>query len=130
MPDRISAQLAHSFDDAARLDELAGIAGGTVVARGINYGTAFEIALKIRELCGLLFEAWSSADLMHGPVAAIARGWPVLAVAPSGPALGSMKLRSPVWSSEARRSSSSPTATTCSLPARPRCGSCRTSRSG
>ena len=28
---------------------------------------------------------------MHGPVAAIARGWPVLAVAPSGPALGSMK---------------------------------------
>ena len=91
MPDRIAAQLAHSFDDAARLDELAGIAGGTVVARGINYGTAFEIALKIRELCGLLFEAWSSADLMHGPVAAIARGWPVLALAPSGPALGSMK---------------------------------------
>ena len=65
--------------------------GGTVVARGINYGTAFEIALKIRELSGLLFEAWSSADLMHGPVAAIVPGWPVIAVAPSGPALESME---------------------------------------
>src|SRR5205823_4615744 len=66
------------------------IEGGTVVARGINYGTAFEIALKIRELSGLLFEAYSSADLMHGPVAAIAPGWPVIAVAPTGPALASM----------------------------------------
>jgi glucosamine--fructose-6-phosphate aminotransferase (isomerizing) len=90
MPGRIATQLAFSFDDAARLDEL-GVGGGTVVARGINYGTAFEIALKIRELSGLLFEAWSAADLMHGPVAAIARGWPVLALAPSGPALESMR---------------------------------------
>jgi len=91
MPDRIATQLDYSFADAARLDELAGIRGGTVVARGINYGTCFEIALKIRELSGLLFEAWSAADLMHGPVAAIGPGWPVLALAPSGPALGSMK---------------------------------------
>ena len=77
------------------LDELAGIQGGTVVARGINYGTAFEIALKIRELSGLLFEAYSAADLMHGPVAAVGPGWPVIAVAPSGPALESMERRSP-----------------------------------
>ena len=87
MPERIEAQLAQSSRDAAALH---GIAGGTVVARGINYGTAFEIALKIRELSGLLFEAWSAADLMHGPVAALAPGWPVLAVAPSGPTLASM----------------------------------------
>ena len=53
--------------------------GGTVIARGVNYGTSFEIALKIRELSGLLFEAYSAADLMHGPVAAIAPGWPVIA---------------------------------------------------
>jgi len=91
MPERIAAQIEHSFADAARLEELAGIRGGTVVARGINYGTAFEIALKVRELSGLLFEAWSAADLMHGPVAAIAPGWPVLALAPSGPTLDSMK---------------------------------------
>jgi glucosamine--fructose-6-phosphate aminotransferase (isomerizing) len=91
MPGRLSVQLTRSFEDAAALADFAGIRGGTVVARGINYGTAFEIALKIRELSGLLFEAWSAADLMHGPVAAIAPGWPVIAVAPSGPALDSMK---------------------------------------
>jgi glutamine---fructose-6-phosphate transaminase (isomerizing) len=91
MPRRIADQIALSFEDAAGLDDLAGIHGGTVVARGINYGTAFEIALKIRELSGLLFEAYSAADLMHGPVAAVGPGWPVIAVAPSGPALASME---------------------------------------
>ncbi|MGH3002184.1 MAG: SIS domain-containing protein, partial [Gaiellaceae bacterium] len=55
------------------------------------YGTSFEIALKIRELSGLLFEAYSAADLMHGPVAAIGTDWPVIAVAPSGPAHASME---------------------------------------
>ncbi len=90
MPARIAAQIDRSFADVAALEADA-VRGGTVVARGINYGTAFEIALKIRELSGLLFEAWSSADLMHGPVAAIVPGWPVIAVAPSGPALESME---------------------------------------
>jgi glucosamine--fructose-6-phosphate aminotransferase (isomerizing) len=80
------------MEDATALEEFGDIRGGTVVARGINYGTSFEIALKIRELSGLLFEAYSSADLMHGPVAAIGAGWPVIAVAPTGPALSSMEL--------------------------------------
>lgn len=62
-----------------------------MIARGVNYGTSFEIALKIRELSGLLFEAYSAADLMHGPVAAIAPGWPVVAVAPTGPARWSVE---------------------------------------
>jgi glucosamine--fructose-6-phosphate aminotransferase (isomerizing) len=91
MPDRIATQLELSRDDVASLDEQSGIRGGTVVARGINYGTSFEVALKIRELSGLLFEAYSAADLMHGPVAAVGPGWPVIAVAPSGPALESME---------------------------------------
>src|SRR5262249_30760868 len=89
MPGKVADQLTLSFADALGL-ELDGIRGGTVVARGINYGTSFEIALKIRELSGLLFEAWSAADLMHGPVAAIGKGWPVVAIAPSGPTLASM----------------------------------------
>jgi glucosamine--fructose-6-phosphate aminotransferase (isomerizing) len=90
MPTQVERQLEQSLADAGRID-YGGIGGGTVVGRGINYGSAFEIALKIRELSGLLFEAWSAADLMHGPVAAIAPGWPVIAVAPAGPALASMQ---------------------------------------
>src|SRR4029079_6442808 len=90
MPDRVAAQLSQSSDDAAALPVDLPITGGNVVARGINYATVFAIELKIRELSGLLFEAYSAADLMHGPVAAIGPGWPVIAVAPSGPALGAM----------------------------------------
>ena len=90
MPGRIAAQLSRSFEDAASIEEYRGINGGTVVTRGVNYGTSFEIALKIRELAGLLFEAYSAADLMHGPIAAIRQDWPVIALAPTGPALESM----------------------------------------
>jgi glucosamine--fructose-6-phosphate aminotransferase (isomerizing) len=75
-----------SLETAPPLHEYAEIVGATVVARGVNYGTAFEIALKIRELSGLTAEALSPADLMHGPIAAIRPGWPVVAVAPTGPA--------------------------------------------
>jgi glucosamine--fructose-6-phosphate aminotransferase (isomerizing) len=91
MPARIEEQLARSIADTAAIDRYDAIQGGTVVARGINYGTSFEIALKIRELSGLFFEAYSAADLMHGPVAAVAKGWPVIALAPTGPAFESMQ---------------------------------------
>ncbi len=87
MPAVLEEQLSRSARDVEVLDSLGRLDGGTVVARGINYCTSFEIALKIRELSGLLFEAYSAADLMHGPIAAIAAGWPVIAVAPTGPAL-------------------------------------------
>ena len=91
VPAQIQAQLERSWGEVAALDAFRGIDGGTVVARGINYCTSYEVALKIRELSGLLFEAYSAADLMHGPVAAIGPGWPVLALAPSGPALDGME---------------------------------------
>jgi glucosamine--fructose-6-phosphate aminotransferase (isomerizing) len=61
-----------------------------VVARGVNYGTAFEIALKIRELSGAQFEAFSSADLLHGPIAAVKPGRPAIVIAPTGRTLASM----------------------------------------
>jgi glucosamine--fructose-6-phosphate aminotransferase (isomerizing) len=85
LPNQLALQLDHSWSELEAVDALADVEGGTVVARGINYCTSFEIALKIRELSGLRFESYSAADLMHGPVAAIAPGWPVVAVAPGGP---------------------------------------------
>ena len=86
VPAQLALQIERSWDDVRSLDRLGAIDGGTVVARGVNYATSFEVALKIRELSGLLFESYSAADLMHGPVAAISEGWPVLAIAPRGPA--------------------------------------------
>lgn len=55
-----------------------------VIGRGFNYSTAFEIALKIKELTRIITEPYSSADFRHGPIAIIDRGFPVIVVAPSG----------------------------------------------
>jgi glucosamine--fructose-6-phosphate aminotransferase (isomerizing) len=91
MPELLRRQIALSHETAPPLDEYAGAVGATVVGRGVNYGTAYEIALKIRELSGLVVEAYSPADLMHGPIAAVQPGWPVVLVAPSGPARPSVE---------------------------------------
>jgi glucosamine--fructose-6-phosphate aminotransferase (isomerizing) len=91
MPEILERQIALSLETAPPLDEYRDVVGATVVARGVNYGTAFEIALKIRELSGLVVEAYSPADLMHGPIAAIQPGWPVIVVAPTGPARPSVE---------------------------------------
>src|SRR5438067_6050681 len=91
MPGVLRRQIELSLETAPALEEYADSVGATVVARGVNYGTAFEIALKIRELSGLVVEAYSPADLMHGPIAAIRPGWPVIVVAPTGPARPSVE---------------------------------------
>jgi glucosamine--fructose-6-phosphate aminotransferase (isomerizing) len=55
-----------------------------VVSRGYNYATAYEIALKLKELTYVMAEPYSTADFQHGPVALVAEGFPVLAVVPEG----------------------------------------------
>jgi glucosamine--fructose-6-phosphate aminotransferase (isomerizing) len=91
MPAILERQIALSLETAPPIEEYRESVGATVVARGVNYGTAFEIALKIRELSGLVVEAYSPADLLHGPIAAIQPGWPVIVVAPTGPARPSVE---------------------------------------
>lgn len=61
-----------------------------VIGRGFNYATAFEIALKVKELTRTVAEPYSSADIRHGPIATIANGFPVLLVAPSGAVTGDL----------------------------------------
>ena len=46
---------------------------------------------RLRELTGIAFEPWSPPDLLHGPIAALKPGRPVVVVAPSGPTLASMR---------------------------------------
>jgi len=55
-----------------------------VIGRGFNYSTAFEIALKIKELTRVVSVPYSSADFSHGPIATVQNGFPVIVVAPSG----------------------------------------------
>jgi glucosamine--fructose-6-phosphate aminotransferase (isomerizing) len=62
-----------------------------VLGRGYNYATAFEIALKLKELNYLDAEPYSSADFMHGPIAVVGSGFPTLVVAPSGKMFDTMR---------------------------------------
>jgi|SRR6266516_2168457 len=62
-----------------------------VLGRGFNYATAFEWALKLKELTYVSAEPYSSADFQHGPIALVEGGFPVLAVAPRGKVQGSMQ---------------------------------------
>lgn len=55
-----------------------------VIGRGYNYATAYEIALKLKELTYTIAEPYSSADFLHGPLALIEHGFPALVIAPSG----------------------------------------------
>jgi len=55
-----------------------------VIGRGYNYATAFEIALKLKELTYTMAEPYSSADFLHGPLALIQHGFPALVAAPHG----------------------------------------------
>jgi glutamine---fructose-6-phosphate transaminase (isomerizing) len=56
-----------------------------VIGRGANYATAFEAALKVKELTGIAAEPYSPPDLMHGPIAVLGPDHGVLAFAPPGP---------------------------------------------
>ena len=68
-------QLAQRYRFASRL---------VSTARGYSYATAREAALKLMETSYLSAQAFSGADLLHGPLAMIDSQVPVLAVAADG----------------------------------------------
>lgn len=57
-----------------------------VVGRGLSLPVAMEAALKFKETCGIQAEAFSAAEIQHGPMALIEEGYPLLVFAPRGPA--------------------------------------------
>lgn len=57
-----------------------------VIGRGLGLPVALEAALKFKETCGIQAEAFSGAEIQHGPMALIEEGYPLLIFAPRGPA--------------------------------------------
>jgi glucosamine--fructose-6-phosphate aminotransferase (isomerizing) len=57
-----------------------------VAARGYDFATARELALKLMETCYVVALPLSSADFLHGPIALVEHDFPVLLLAPAGPA--------------------------------------------
>lgn len=57
-----------------------------VIGRGLGLPAALEAALKFKETCGIQAEAFSGAEVQHGPMRLIEEGYPLLVFAPRGPA--------------------------------------------
>ena len=54
------------------------------IGRGLNYSNSFEFALKLMETCYVVAERFSSADLLHGPIAMLERSFPAFLFCPPG----------------------------------------------
>jgi glucosamine--fructose-6-phosphate aminotransferase (isomerizing) len=57
-----------------------------VIGRGTGLPIAMEAALKFKEVCGMHAEAYSGAEVQHGPMALVEPGFAMLVLAPRGPA--------------------------------------------
>lgn len=70
----------------AAVEALAGCDRLFVIGRGTGLAVAQEAALKFKETCGIQAEAFSGAEVQHGPMALVGPGYPLLVFAPRGPA--------------------------------------------
>lgn len=71
LPALVSSAVDAQLAERSRFDRLGSAALLTVVGRGLELSTAYETALKVRELSGIPAEAFSMPDLIHGPIAAL-----------------------------------------------------------
>jgi glucosamine--fructose-6-phosphate aminotransferase (isomerizing) len=84
VPDAVASVLDSAGGVVARAERFCYMERSVVIGRGFNYATAFETALKLKELTYTVVEPYSSADFLHGPLAMMERGFPAIVVAPSG----------------------------------------------
>lgn len=84
LPEALS-RAAH-MDWSAAVETLRNVDRLFVIGRGTGMPVALEAALKFKETCGIQAEAFSSAEVKHGPMALIDEGYPLLVFAPRGPA--------------------------------------------
>ncbi len=75
-PDLFDAACALAWD----LTPLAAATSLYVVARGVGLGVAQEVALKLKETCRLHAEAFSTAEVLHGPVELVGPGFPIISI--------------------------------------------------
>lgn len=84
LPEAMKAALETDSSAQMTAEKLNQVQHSAVIGRGYNYATAFEIALKLKELTYTIAEPYSSADFMHGPLALVEPGFPLIIIAPSG----------------------------------------------
>jgi len=81
LPEQLKA--AFNLDWSAALPGLTAARNLFVIGRGYGFAVAQEGALKLKETCALHAEAFSAAEVRHGPMAIVNDGFPILAFATS-----------------------------------------------
>lgn len=88
LPEKLDSAWAADWTPALEVLERA--ENAYVVSRGHGLAIAQEAALKLKETCGLHAEAFSGAEVRHGPMALVRSDFPVFLFAQGDETLASM----------------------------------------
>jgi glutamine---fructose-6-phosphate transaminase (isomerizing) len=89
LPDTLAAAVAQDW--SAAVPVLRAARSAYVIGRGPAFPVAAEAALKLKETAVLHAEAFSGAEVMHGPLQLLGQGFPVLALAQADPSRDAME---------------------------------------
>jgi glucosamine--fructose-6-phosphate aminotransferase (isomerizing) len=81
LPRRLSA--AVELDWSAALSRLSSAQSVITIGRGPTLAIAREGALKLKEVCNIHAEAFSSAEFQHGPISLVGQTYPMIVFAPT-----------------------------------------------
>lgn len=84
VPDYVEQVLGLDNNIKQLVESYSSINRCVVLGRGLNYPTTLEWALKLKELAYVLADPYSTADFLHGPIAFVEEGFPVMVIAPEG----------------------------------------------
>jgi glucosamine--fructose-6-phosphate aminotransferase (isomerizing) len=76
----LPAAMQAMIDTPAQLtpESIAGVKNMVVLGRGLGYAITKEMALKLKEVCSIHAESFSSAEFLHGPVTLVEQGLAIL----------------------------------------------------
>ncbi|HRX17965.1 MAG: glutamine--fructose-6-phosphate transaminase (isomerizing) [Gemmatimonadetes bacterium] len=82
LPGQVAQILERAEEVQALADEFADATNALYLGRGVNFPTALEGALKLKEISYVHAEGYPAAEMKHGPIALIDENMPVIVVAP------------------------------------------------
>ncbi len=101
LPEKVRSVLARQKEVEAAARTFASYEDFLYIGRKYNYGTAYEGALKLKEVSYLHAEGYGAGEMKHGPIAVIDTNFPTVALMPRDSVYE--KMRSNVEEIRARR---------------------------
>ena len=83
IPDAIREVISRSWQDKQAAAVFRSATSALFLGRGVNATTAYEGALKLKEISYLHAEAYPAGEMKHGPIALLEPGFPVVAIVPA-----------------------------------------------